>query len=149
MRAFGVTPMWTDIIATIDTELACNNGLRLLSDVLEVLTKIALESWGAGAERYLEDQIIFCHSINLSGFIIGKSCRLLSASTYSISTYSNIYRDFTKIVLTAIVAPFFPIPPVRIVATFPDKIKHAHEHIVLKHRSACLTLKPENVCRLK
>ena len=44
MRAFGVTPMWTDIIATIDTELACNNGLRLLSDVLEVLTKIALES---------------------------------------------------------------------------------------------------------
>ena len=54
----------------------------------------------------------------------------------------------TSIVLTAIVAPFFPIPPVRIVATFPDKIKHAHEHIVLKHRSACLTLKPENICRL-
>ena len=45
--------------------------------------------------------------------------------------------------LTAIVAPFLPIPPVRIVATFPDKIKDAHEQTVLKHNIACLILNPE------
>ena len=45
-------------------------------------------------------------------------------------------------ILTAIVAPFLPIPPVSIVATFPDRINDAHEQIVLKHSIACLNLKP-------
>ena len=45
--------------------------------------------------------------------------------------------------LTAIVAPFLPIPPVRIVETLPEKIKDTHEHMVLKHNIACLNWKPE------
>ena len=53
------------------------------------------------------------------------------------------YQNNPEQILTAIVAPFLPIPPVRIVATFPDKIKDEHEHTVLKHNIACLIWNPE------